>query len=91
MVEKWIGEFLRGRTSTNDAERSGKPKDITTPEIIEKIHDIVVDDQKLKVSESAEAAGILIGSVVEILHEHLGIIKLTVKWVPRLITIDQKC
>ena len=25
MVEKWIAEFKCGRTSTNDAERSGRP------------------------------------------------------------------
>ena len=36
MVEKWSGEFKRGRTSTNDAERSGRPKYVTTPEIIDK-------------------------------------------------------
>ena len=39
MVEKWIGKIKQGRTSTNDAERSRRPKDVTTPEIIENIHD----------------------------------------------------
>ena len=34
IVEKCVGEFKRGHTSTNDAERSGKPKDATAPEII---------------------------------------------------------
>ena len=51
MVEMWISEFERGRTSTNDVERSGRPKDVTTPEIIEKIHDIGLDDPKVKVRE----------------------------------------
>ena len=37
MVEKWISEFKRDRTSTNDAERLGRPKDVTTPEMIGKI------------------------------------------------------
>ena len=41
MVEKWIDEFKRGRSSTNDAERSGRSKDVTTREINEKIYDIV--------------------------------------------------
>ena len=53
MVEKWIGEFERGRTSTNDAERIGGPKYVTTPEIIKKIHDLVWDHSKLKVRELA--------------------------------------
>ena len=64
MIEKLIDEFKRGRTSTNYAERSGRPIDITTPEIIKIIHDIL-DDPKVKVREIAEAAGILIGPVVE--------------------------
>ena len=48
-LKKGISEFKRGRTSTNDTERSGRPKDVTTPGIIEKIHDIVLDDPKVKV------------------------------------------
>ena len=46
---------------------------------------------KWQVRELAEAVGIsIIGSVVKILHEDLGMRKLIAKWVPRLLTIDQK-
>ena len=90
VVEKWMGEFKRGRTSTNDAERSGRPKDFTIPEIIEKIHDILLDGPKVKVRDLAEARGISIGSVVKILHEDVGKKQLTAKWVLPLLTIDQK-
>ena len=58
MVEEWIGKFKRGRTSTNNAEKSGRLKDVTAPEIIEKIHDIVLDHSKVKVRELAEVTGI---------------------------------
>ena len=81
MVEKWIAESERGRTSTNDAEWSGRPKDVTAPEIIEKIYGIVLDNPKMKVRELAEAAGISIGPVIKILHEDLDIRKLTAEWV----------
>ena len=81
MVEKWIGEFKRGRKSTNDAERSGRPKNVTISGIIGKIHDIVLDDLKVKVRELAETGGISNGSVVKILHEDLDMSKLTAKWV----------
>ena len=91
MVEKWIGEFKRGRTSTNESELLGRPKNVTTLEIIENIHDIVFDDPKVKVRELAEAADISIGSIVKILHEDFGMRNLTAKWVPRFLTIDQKC
>ena len=61
MVEKWIGEFKRGNTSTNDAEKSERLKDVTSPEIFEKIHAIVLDDPKVKVRKLAETTGISIG------------------------------
>ena len=44
----------------------------------------------MKARELAEAAGISIESLVKILHEDLGMRKLTVKWVPHLLKIDQK-
>ena len=90
IIEKWINEFKQGCTSTNDAERSGKPKDVTTLEIIRKVHDILLDNLKVKVRELAEATSISIGSVVKILYEDLGMRMLAAKWVPRLQTIDQK-
>jgi len=41
----WINEFKRSRTSTKDEARSGCPVEITTPEMIEKIHRIVMEDR----------------------------------------------
>ena len=36
MVEKWIAEFKRGRTSTNDAERNERPNEAVIPENVKK-------------------------------------------------------
>ena len=30
----WYAEFKRGRTDTEDAERSGRPNEVVTPETI---------------------------------------------------------
>ena len=77
-LDKCYGESSPSRNK-NDAERSGSPKYLTSPEIVKEIHDIVLDDPKVKVRELTEATGIPIGSVVEILHEDLGMKKLTAK------------
>lgn len=90
MVKYWFAEFKRGRSSTIDEQRSGRPKEVTTPEMIDKIHDIVLADRRVKVREIVEIVNISYERVHNILHEHLDMKKLSAKWVPRLLTIDQK-
>jgi len=48
-IKKWAAEFKRGRTSLEDYPCEGRPKDATTPEIIEQVHDMVLDDRRMKV------------------------------------------
>uniref|UniRef100_A0A2H1WDP8 SFRICE_035856 n=1 Tax=Spodoptera frugiperda TaxID=7108 RepID=A0A2H1WDP8_SPOFR len=52
--KKWFTVFSFGLRSTEDAERSGRPKDVSTPEIIEKIHDMVLADRRLKLKLQAD-------------------------------------
>ncbi|KAG5329647.1 SETMR methyltransferase, partial [Acromyrmex charruanus] len=61
-----------------------------TPEIIDKVHDIVLTDQRVKVREVVEATGISHGTVISILHEQLDMKKLSARWVPRLLTVNHK-
>ena len=51
---------------------------------------IVFENRKLKLREIADTLKISYGSVYAILHEHLSMRKLLSKWVPRLLTVDQK-
>jgi transposase len=37
-IKYWVAEFKRGRSSCQDEHRSGRPKDVTTPEMVKKIH-----------------------------------------------------
>ena len=57
-IKKWAAEFKRGRTSLEDDPREGRPKSETTPEIIEQVHDMVLDDRRMKVREIAKTIGI---------------------------------
>ena len=87
---RWYAEFKRGRTDTENAERSGRPNEVVIPETIKKVHQIVFENRKLKLREIADTLKISYGSVYAILHEHLPMRKLLSKWVPRLLTVDQK-
>ena len=96
MVQMWFTEFRCGCTSTEATETIPspvRPNKITTPEMINKIHDIVLNNSKVKVREIAEILSISTERVVNILHlhTHLCMRKLCIRWLPRLLPIDQKC
>lgn len=89
-VRYWFNEFKRGRTSIFDEERPGRPADVVTEEIVEKVHDMILADRRLKVREIAETVGVSYGTAFNILHDKLGVRKLSARWVPRLLTADNK-
>ena len=89
-VYRWFSEFKMGRTSTEDAPRSGRPKEATNAEIAKQVHRIVLSDRKVKLRELTEAVGISKERAGYILHDVLEMKKLSARWVPRLLTIDQK-
>ncbi|EFA13432.2 Histone-lysine N-methyltransferase SETMAR-like Protein [Tribolium castaneum] len=89
-IKTWVADFKRGRKSTEDAPRSGRPKTATCKEIVEKVHKIVLNDRRSKLVEIAEAVGISTERVHYILTEVLDMRKLSARWVPRLLTPEQK-
>ncbi|XP_071044298.1 protein GVQW3-like [Parasteatoda tepidariorum] len=86
----WFADFKRGRTNVEDAPRSGRPKDVVNPENIIKVHKIVIENRKVKLHDIADTLNISKERVGFILHEHLFMRKLFSKWVPRVLTVDQK-
>jgi hypothetical protein len=89
-VYRWFSEFKMGRTSIEDAPRSGRPKEATNSEIVKQVHRIVLSDRKVKLREIAEAVGISKERAGYILHDLLGMKKLSARWVSRLLTVFQK-
>lgn len=87
---EYAAEFKRGRTSLDDDERLKRLKTAITDDDIEKVHQMVLNDNRIKVREIAEALKISEEHVCYILTEELGMRKLTARWVPRLLTLDQK-
>jgi hypothetical protein len=57
---------------------------------MEQVHDMVLDDWRIKVHEIAETTGISKQRAGYILHEELDMKKLCQRWVLRLLTADQK-
>jgi len=87
-VKNWFKEFQRVRTSVFDEPRPGAPKTATTEDNVTKIQDLVLADRRLKIREISETVGMSNDRVGDILHEILGMRKLSPRWVPRLLTPD---
>ena len=82
-VAKWSAEFKRGRDSFEDDPRPGRPADVISQEMIDRFERLVINNRRIKVAELASECGISNGSVYTIIHEHLGMSKVSARWVPR--------
>ena len=90
IVKKWAAEFKRGRERLEDDPRSGRPSMATTQEIIDRIHQMVMNDRRLTINYLASVISISRERVENILRNELGMSKVLAQWVPRLLTPDQK-
>ena len=48
-VYNWVNEFKSGRTPTRDENYLGRPVEVTTTEMIDKIHDMVLKYRRIEV------------------------------------------
>ncbi|GFV01620.1 histone-lysine N-methyltransferase SETMAR [Trichonephila clavipes] len=71
-VKFWASEFRRSRKSLGDDERSSRPNTATTDETIAKVHQMKLDDRRLKVKEIAEVMSMSKERVCHILCQYLG-------------------
>jgi len=63
---------------------------VTTPEIIDQIHVIILKDRRISAKSITEQLGISRERVGSIIHEDLDMRKLSAKWVPKYLNEDQK-
>ena len=90
MIYNWYGLFKRGRESLEDDERSGRPSDVTTHEMVIKVDDAVRENGRIKLKEIATMFKISETTALKILHDHLGMSKVSARWVPRMLIPLQK-
>ena len=89
-VKNWVVQFKRGDFSTCDAPCLGRrPKTVTTPEIIDHIHELILEDLRISAKSIAEHLSISRGRAGSIIHKDLDMRKLSAKWVPKCLNADQ--
>jgi histone-lysine N-methyltransferase SETMAR len=82
-IKYWVAQFQHGDFSTCDAPHPGQPRTVTTPEIIEQSHELILEDRWIPTKSRAEQLGISREWVGSIIHEDLDMRKVSAKWVPK--------
>lgn len=90
IVARSCKEFNLGRTSTKDEHREGRLSSVCTGDNVKKIENLVLTDGKVTIRYLNEVTGIFYGSIQRILTEELHMKKVSARWVPRMLTDDQK-
>ena len=87
---KWVQAFKDGRESITDDLRSGRPVDVSTPEAVQAVEDLIKSDRRVTLDEIATNLDISHGTVYAIVREKLRFSKVSCRWVPKMLTDDHK-
>lgn len=90
MVKRWCAEFSRGRESTSDAPRPGRPVEVVTDAMIAAVENMVMHDRRCTLRHIASTLDLSYGSARSILIEKLKMTKIVKRWIPRILTDEQK-
>ena len=89
-VRWWKKKSESGVESIKNAPKSGRPKSASRKEIVSKIKEIIEGDARFTVRDIARKVGISLSTVHLILKKHLKVRKISARWVPHLLTDEQK-
>lgn len=87
---EWYKRFKEGQTSCEDDPRSGRPSTSTDDSHVARLNILVRSNRRLTIREMAEELNISFGSCQRILTEKLQMRRVAAKFVPRLLTEEQK-
>ncbi|KYQ55784.1 hypothetical protein ALC60_02906 [Trachymyrmex zeteki] len=89
-VYKWYKLFQEGRENVNDEPRSGRPSTSKTDENVQEVKEIVLKNRRITIREIVDDLNISFGSCQSILTDVLGMTRVSAKFVPKLLNLDQK-
>jgi len=89
-VFDWHKKFRDGRSTVENEAHRRRPRTSVTDDHIRTVKDLIAEDRRINVREIASEVGISYGSVETIIRDHLNLSKVSARWVPRLLTDQQK-
>lgn len=89
LVYKWYKRFHDGRIETTEDLRSGRPS-IINEKSLTLVKNVIDNDRRLTVRDISEQCDISKTTVHKILTENFGMERVCARWVPRLLSSDNK-
>ncbi|BFZ13051.1 hypothetical protein BsWGS_16090 [Bradybaena similaris] len=89
-VFEWFKRFQDGRENVESDHRSGRPVTSRSEKHIADVSSTVRENRRITIRELSEEHSISFGSVQAILTEDLGMRRVSAKFVPKLLSADQK-
>ena len=89
-IKNWVRNFKNGKFDIDDDSRSGRPIFATSPEMIDKVHDMILQDRRISIKMIEQSLKISQERILHIIHKELEMRKLSAKWVPKCLNSDQK-
>jgi len=90
VVFDWVRRFKDGQLNIHDDPRCGRPITATDETNVKAVESLVVEDRRITIQQIADTLDISTGTVHGILHDQLQMRKVCARWVPHLLSPDQR-
>jgi len=90
LVFEWHKRYSGGRISLHDDERIGRPVTKKSLAAVDQVRDLMDQDRQYTLRELASFTDMSVWCIHQIVHEELGMRKVCARWIPRILTADQK-
>lgn len=87
---EWYCNFKNGRTSVFDEPRPGRPTSVRNDENAVLVRSLIEDNRKITIRSIAEETDLSFGTVQKIITVDLDMIRVAAKFVPKMLTREQK-
>ena len=89
-VYRWVEDFLTEQAPSSSGTGPGRPLSARNERNIALVKSLIDEDPHSTIRELSEACDLSIGTIHSILHEDLQMRNLAARWVPHLLTDEQK-
>ena len=89
-IKEWYNCFKDGSTSVDSEPRHSRPSTSRNDNVINQVQTLLMQDRHITVQELADEVRVSIGSIHTILTADLGLRRVSAKFMPKLLMMEEK-